>query len=68
MVKTHFNLKHYSMKNLIKLTLIVAFMATGCFTAKAASGDTRGVWANQISEVVLTDSIMMYFSRDTVSG
>ena len=44
-------------------------VAVGTARAQEAGfGKYRGVWAGMKSEAVFTDSVMMYFHRDTVSG
>ena len=51
------------------LTVLLLAVTTGAARAQQAGfGKYRGVWAGMKSEAVFTDSVMMYFHRDTVSG
>ena len=51
------------------LTVLLLAVTTGAARAQEAGfGKCRGVWAGMKSEAVFTDSVMMYFHRDTVSG
>ena len=59
------------MKRIFVNIFIVLFFAGLACSAAARSGGNgryRGVWANEKSEVVITDSLMMYFTQDTTTG
>lgn len=59
------------MKRIFVNIFTVLFLAGLACSAAARSGGYgryRGVWANEKSEVVITDSLMMYFTQDTTTG
>lgn len=61
----------YNMKSRLftALTALLLAVTVGAARAQEAGfGKCRGVWAGMKSEAVFTDSVMMYFHRDTVSG
>ena len=51
------------------LTALLLAATVGAARAQETDfGKYRGVWAGMKSEAVVTDSVMMYFHRDTLSG
>ena len=48
--------------------LLLAVAVGAARTQETGLGKYRGVWAGMKSEAVFTDSVMMYFHRDTLSG
>ena len=59
------------MKKNLFLVVSAVFFAVCTFKASAQTvgfGKFRGVWASAKQEAVITDSVMMYFAKDTVTG
>lgn len=59
------------MKSKLFTALAALMLSATIGTARAQEagfGKYRGVWAGMKSEAVFTDSVMMYFHRDTLSG
>ena len=59
------------MRSRLFTTLAALLLAATVGAARAQEtdfGKYRGVWAGMKSEAVFTDSVMMYFHRDTLSG
>ena len=59
------------MKRIFVNIFTVLFLAVLACSASAQAGGYgkyRGVWANERSEVVITDSLIMYFTQDTTTG
>lgn len=59
------------MKKYLSLIMLAVLFAFGKGTASAQTagfGKFKGVWASAKQEAVITDSVMMYFAKDTVTG
>lgn len=54
----------------VNIFIVLFFAGLACSAAVRSGGNGRyrGVWANEKSEVVITDSLMMYFTQDTTTG
>jgi len=46
------------------LILLMMLMAMASFATRSLNSGAKGVWANATSELVQTDSVLIYFTRN----